>query len=154
MKTHSCQFSIFFTEILQNCAKMPFLLYITLLVGLSTIFAENPRVKLPDEISVEGNELRLDNAPIVNEFLGIPFAEAPVGPLRFKSPEPLKSMGSNCSAFQAKKFAPSCLQSVGPIDPRLISNWWNPSIMVKLYAYKFKLIIATEIIMYILISTN
>ena len=39
---------------------------------------------------VEGNVLNVFNSTI-SEFLGIPFAEPPVGDLRFSAPQPLKN---------------------------------------------------------------
>ena len=44
---------------------------------------------------------------IVKEFLGIPFAEAPVGKLRLKKPVPKSKF---TSPFKAFKFGPACLQ--------------------------------------------
>jgi acetylcholinesterase len=48
------------------------------------------------------------DAPNVAQFLGIPFAEPPVGPLRWKPPVPK----SKPDTFDATEFGPSCPQVV------------------------------------------
>lgn len=47
----------------------------------------------------------------VSAFRGIPFAEPPVGDLRFRPPIPLPNKGSNCDdVIDASKFGPVCNQ--------------------------------------------
>jgi para-nitrobenzyl esterase len=48
-------------------------------------------------------------------WLGIPFAEPPVGPLRWRAPRPKQPWEG---AFQAVRFGPSCVQFVSPIAGR------------------------------------
>jgi len=48
-------------------------------------------------------------------WLGLPFAEPPVGPLRWRAPVPKKPWEGT---FQAVRFGPSCVQLVSPIGGR------------------------------------
>ena len=64
-----------------------------------------------------------DKAARVEKYLGIPYAEAPVGTRRFRKPElkaPLKS------TFKATGYGPSCMQQeigmIGPRDPNVNIN--------------------------------
>ncbi|KAK4987195.1 hypothetical protein LTR50_004796 [Elasticomyces elasticus] len=45
--------------------------------------------------------------PHVREFLGVPYAQPPVGPLRWEPPRPLSQPGAN---VQATALPPSCMQ--------------------------------------------
>lgn len=47
-------------------------------------------------------------APHVRQFLGIPYAEAPLGSLRFQRPKARTSTDT----IRAQKFAPSCIQQL------------------------------------------
>jgi len=65
-------------------------------------------------------------------FLGLPFAEAPIGDLRFKPPVPIESWGD---PFDASEFGPACPQPVEPgqalyqnqSEDCLTLNVWTPS---------------------------
>lgn len=62
----------------------------------------SPNVKLAENRGVIVGRTRFG----VEEFLGIPFAEAPLGDLRFKHPMPYNSTYNN---FKAVKYSPSCM---------------------------------------------
>lgn len=46
----------------------------------------------------------------VNAFLGIPYAQPPVGPLRFQPPQPLKSGPNDNQVLNASVYGPVCHQ--------------------------------------------
>ncbi|XP_034181905.2 pyrethroid hydrolase Ces2e [Osmia lignaria lignaria] len=70
---------------------------------------EQPIVKIPDQGSVAGKEVFLNPTQRVIQYLGIPYALAPLGKLRFSAPvtEPLPSWNGVRNATQ---FAASCQQ--------------------------------------------
>ena len=49
------------------------------------------------------------------EYLGIPFAAPPVGPLRFEKPAPLPPWGDE--VLNATSFSPSCIHLLAAIYP-------------------------------------
>ncbi|KAJ4353612.1 uncharacterized protein N0V89_005342 [Didymosphaeria variabile] len=64
---------------------------------------------------VVGTTTRVPGATaVVNKFLGIPFAEAPLGTGRFSVPRPTSWTGS----IDTKAFKPACMQAFRPIDDR------------------------------------
>lgn len=60
----------------------------------------------------------------VNKYLGIPFAEAPVGNLRFRKPVPLKSWAG---VRDASKHALPCMQLPLKIDEKIFLDYGNNS---------------------------
>ncbi|OZC08332.1 hypothetical protein X798_04684 [Onchocerca flexuosa] len=48
----------------------------------------NQRITLHDGSPLFGHEVYGENGKLVTEFLGIPFAEPPIGQLRFRKPKP------------------------------------------------------------------
>ncbi|XP_003703679.2 fatty acyl-CoA hydrolase precursor, medium chain [Megachile rotundata] len=70
---------------------------------------EQPLVKISDQGTVAGKEVFLSPTQKVVQYLGIPYAQPPVGKLRFSNPvtDPLPSWSGVRNATQ---FAPSCQQ--------------------------------------------
>jgi len=98
----------------------------------------NPLTLVSDNYYLEGNRLYLADegnqnfdGNIVDEYLGVPYAEPPVGNLRFRSPRPASFYPQG--SLKVNKFAASCVQSIGLYDPRIIVDWWDRSILVKLH---------------------
>ncbi len=65
-----------------------FILFAVYLFDLENVNCIEPKVKTSSGL-VKGNTLNVFNKTI-NQFLGIPFAEPPLGYLRFAKPQPLK----------------------------------------------------------------
>ncbi|KAJ8032078.1 Acetylcholinesterase [Holothuria leucospilota] len=79
---------------------------------------EQPTVTLKDGTILQGvyEEFNSDLLPVygkIESYYGIPYAEAPVGPLRFKPPVPKKKLDST---FQATNVGRTCMQP----DPSII----------------------------------
>ena len=59
--------------------------------------------------TIQGNKVEILAGRSVNQFLGIPYAEAPVGELRFAAPKPIKPWNG---VKDATKYGPSCPQNL------------------------------------------
>jgi carboxylesterase type B len=77
------------------------------LCSYAIIAAEQPTVKLP-EYTVLGFEHFSKNAFKANIFLGLPYAKAPVGDLRFEKPQSLSHIPDKI--VNATVFSPACHQ--------------------------------------------
>ncbi|XP_012282147.2 fatty acyl-CoA hydrolase precursor, medium chain [Orussus abietinus] len=72
---------------------------------------EPPTVRIPGQGALLGKEVFLSRAQKVTAYLGIPYAQAPLGPLRFAAPvrSPLPSW---TGTRDASRYRPSCQQQV------------------------------------------
>jgi para-nitrobenzyl esterase len=85
-----------------------FILVALLLTGVTAIAQGNGG--LPETIAIEGGKisgLGLGENKDVMAFKGIPYAKPPVGPLRWKPPEPVEAWEG---VLQATEYGPACLQ--------------------------------------------
>lgn len=98
--------------------KLEIILYVAAVLGAhSACAAGGDNIVRTKQGPIRGSQVR-DG---VNAFLGIPYAEPPVGPLRFQPPQPLKS--SHRETLNATRFGFACHQFAyrgifsGPIAP-------------------------------------
>ncbi|RWS27666.1 carboxylesterase-like protein 1 [Leptotrombidium deliense] len=84
------------------------LITILVLINLSTPLALKNSLFVRTTAGVlEGTSVKI-NGNQVQQFLGVPYAKPPVGPLRFQRPEPLTATSS--TVMDATKFQPTCVQ--------------------------------------------
>jgi para-nitrobenzyl esterase len=84
------------------------LLHVALLVSLCAC-SPSPEVLVDDELLL--GEFHDDSSVAV--FRGVPFAEPPLGDLRWRAPQPLQT---KLARRDATKFAPACMQSMRILD--------------------------------------
>ena len=88
------------------------LLILVLLAGFTSILPAAVQFKM-GQVDVIGTP---GTSAAVNRFLGVPFAQAPIGPLRWAPPQ---AWDSTQAVYKADKFAPACFQG-----PHII-NWYK-----------------------------
>src|SRR6202522_3010945 len=102
----------------------------TLAIGLPA-FGSNPLVVKTDQGKVQG-KMSADGQ--ARDFLGIPYAAPPVGPLRWKPPQPAAkwpgvrqatSFGSRC--YQQERFDDMVFRDPGESEDCLTLNVWTPA---------------------------
>jgi para-nitrobenzyl esterase len=96
---------------------------------------------VPDTVTVDTGRVKGVANNGVTAFKGIPFAAPPVGPLRWKGPQPVSAWGG---VRKAEKFGPRCMQGDiyhdmvfrdnGPSEDCLYLNVWTaaPSVDARL----------------------
>ncbi|XP_078005256.1 cocaine esterase-like [Phascolarctos cinereus] len=100
-----------------------------LILGILGVLIQAPGHHADDLIrttepgQIQGTQISVKEIDkVVNAFLGIPFAEPPVGALRFSPPQPPDSWSNelaNCSSIPAKKphmGYDRCLQHISPLE--------------------------------------
>lgn len=91
---------------------------VVFLFTLCTSFAKDAlKVDIPGQGAVIGTEVSMIRTKKIRAFLGIPYAQPPVGPLRFTPPviDPLPSWED---VRNATKYAPACVQSNSDYNPQ------------------------------------
>jgi para-nitrobenzyl esterase len=97
----------------------------------SSVHAENPNVVKTDRGKVQG-KMSADGQ--ARDFLGIPYAAPPIGPLRWKPPQPAakwqgvrqaNSFGSRC--YQQERYDDMVFRDPGESEDCLTLNVWTPA---------------------------
>lgn len=82
-----------------------------LLLALSSIAQENNNNYFPAQTKIDNGiiEGNFDTKTGIQLYLGVPFAKPPIGPLRWKAPQPLDNWKG---VKQTKKFGPRPIQTI------------------------------------------
>src|SRR5215475_652791 len=100
---------------------------------LAALLAAGPAFAARDQVTIDTGELQGAVAEGVVSFKGIPFAQPPVGNLRWKAPQPAKKWSG---VRKADAYGPDCMQvpfpgdaaplGVPPKEDCLYVNVWAP----------------------------
>lgn len=82
-------------------------------VGATALLASQLAVAAPPKAVTQSGVLVGESIDAVHVFKGVPYAQPPVGSLRWAPPQPIQWQGER----EAKQFGPPCLQTV-PADGR------------------------------------
>lgn len=103
-------------------------LFFPLLISAVTAFAQGPQVKTVNGIA----EGVVDSG--LHIFMGLPFAQPPVGDLRWKEPQPVKNWDGvykadhfKAKAMQGNVFSDMVFRADGTSEDCLYLNVWTPS---------------------------
>ncbi|KAL3427014.1 chlorogenic acid esterase precursor [Phlyctema vagabunda] len=83
--------------------------FVASLIPAALCVGENAQGLVVQTTSGEVHGFINSSAPLVRQFLGVPYAEPPVGALRFLPPQDKADAG----AINATEFGPSCMQQFG-----------------------------------------
>jgi para-nitrobenzyl esterase len=80
-------------------------------------------------VTIDSGTLHGGKTGTVRHFLGIPYAAPPVGPLRWRAPQPVEHWSGTHDALQVGDQCPQSLSYAGPSDTEdcLYLNVWSPS---------------------------
>ncbi|XP_040501874.1 fatty acyl-CoA hydrolase precursor, medium chain isoform X3 [Gallus gallus] len=102
------------------------LLSLILTAGITALVATGQKAEQPEVVTkygtARGYQFKVDAAErSVNVFLGLPFAKAPVGPLRFSEPQPPEPWKG---VRDATSYPPMCLQDkvLGQFESDYVTN--------------------------------
>ncbi|KIH50567.1 hypothetical protein ANCDUO_19354 [Ancylostoma duodenale] len=76
-------------------------------MGAAVSIARSPLVKTRSG-PIRGREYLLNDGRVVDMYMGIPYAEPPVGKLRFQKPQPVQPWTEELDCV---KFGPRCPQT-------------------------------------------
>ncbi len=107
-----------------------------LLTALALTLAVAAQAQTPLQLQTDKGEIqgKLSDDGTVRAFLGVPYAAPPVGPLRWKPPQPAtpwtsvhsaESYGSHC--MQVNAFADMTFHDPGASEDCLTLNIWTPN---------------------------
>ncbi|XP_021924179.1 acetylcholinesterase-like isoform X3 [Zootermopsis nevadensis] len=89
---------------------------------------EDPLIIETKKGKVRGVTLTAATGKLVDAWLGIPYAQKPIGPLRFRHPHPAESWGQNGEIYNATKMPNSCVQIIDTVFGNFTGSlMWNPN---------------------------
>ncbi|CAP67806.1 uncharacterized protein PODANS_1_16880 [Podospora anserina S mat+] len=118
----------------QSAVYSVIMIFATLLI-ISSLLSQTTSASSPPPIAnltyAAFSGLTLPNS--VNQFLGLPYAQPPIGPFRWRSPSPPLPSSSGSGPIPATEFKPICLgtgvayPTPGQSEDCLYANIWAPA---------------------------
>ncbi len=102
------------------------ILLVFVAIASAVISAAGPSAGDPTFVAIDSGAVHGSATAGVVSFKGIPYAEPPVGPLRWRMPQPVKPWEG---VREATNFGPSCMQvdDVPKSEDCLTLNVWRPA---------------------------